>query len=250
MECCANSSQHIQLCAPFIKQRIVSDICRSVNQNIEMTLVTNINLQSFHMRASDVSAIDIGIKNNWNIYNCTTLHAKIYIFDYKYCIITSANLTPSGLSRNIECSILTDDFVLVKSASDVYSQIVNNDCIGKISKQTVSELSSIINNLPKTNKMAYPSLDLSTTYSEDILPIVKNLTGWKKSVFTVLNNFRVDEFSSQEVLEIAETLKYEYPQNYNREAKVRQILQQLRDIGLVEFTSPGKYKKLWIRGDI
>ncbi|WP_242971631.1 hypothetical protein [Acetivibrio saccincola] len=31
---------------------------------------------------------------------------------------------------------------------------------------------------------------------------------------------------------------------------MRQILQQLRDIGLIEFTSPGIYKRLWVKGDI
>ena len=61
----------------------------------------------------------------------------------------------------------------------------------------------------------------------------------------MLENFK-ETFTSAEVAVMADRIKSEYPDNHNREAKIRQVLQQLRDLGLIEFTSPGVYKKLWI----
>lgn len=40
-------------------------------------------------------------------------------------------------------------------------------------------------------------------------------------------------------------LKEQYRNNRNIEAKIRQQLQYLRDLGLVKFEGNGVYKKLW-----
>ena len=71
---------------------------------------------------------------------------------------------------------------------------------------------------------------------------------WIDSSVSEYNSIIKDDRVGQNF--IAEQLKEAYPRNHNREAKVRQILQQLRDIGLIEFTSPGIYKRLWVKGDI
>ena len=41
-------------------------------------------------------------------------------------------------------------------------------------------------------------------------------------------------------------LKNKHSNNNNIEAKIRQVLQQLRDMGFIKFVEKGKYKKLWI----
>jgi type II restriction enzyme len=102
--------------------------------------------------------------------------------------------------------------------------------------------------MPSLPKINYPKVDLhsvSQIYEDDINPIINTLTGWKKHVFCELNNFSEEVFSSQTVKIMAEQLHKIYPTNNNSEAKIRQILQYLRDLGLVEFTTPGIYKKLW-----
>lgn len=96
---CADAQQNIMLCAPFVKREIVDDIFSvTADRGLSMQLITNINLQSFYRRVSDLDAIEEFL-NNGSVYNCTTLHAKLYIFDNKRCIITSANLTTSGLKK-------------------------------------------------------------------------------------------------------------------------------------------------------
>jgi len=249
LQMCADAHQNIMLCAPFVKREIIDDIFSITDRRLSMQLITNINLQSFHRRASDLDAIEKFISNG-SVYNCTTLHAKLYIFDNKKCIITSANLTMPGLRKNLECSMLTDDLDLVGSSVYEYNSIIKDNRVGKITPQSISDIEKILKKIPPVQKIEYPQFDLSGTYESDINSIAKSLTGWKQSVFILLNTMQEDIFSSREVKIIAEQLKEAYPDNHNREAKVRQVLQQLRDIGLIEFTSPGIYRRLWVKGDI
>ncbi|HPW40986.1 MAG TPA: phospholipase D-like domain-containing protein [Bacillota bacterium] len=249
LQMCADARQNIMLCAPFVKREIVDDIFSATDRRLSMQLITNINLQSFHRRASDLGAIEKFISNGL-VYNCTTLHAKLYIFDNKKCLITSANLTTSGLRKNLECSMLTDNLDLVDSSVYEYNSIIKDNRVGRITLQSISDIGKILEKIPPVQKIAYPQFDLSATYESDINSIAKSLAGWRKSVFIILNSMQEDTFSSQEVKFIAEQLKEAYPENHNREAKVRQILQQLRDTGLIEFTSPGIYRRLWVKGAI
>jgi len=246
---CADARHNIMLCAPFVKREIVDDIFSVTDRRLSMQLITNINLQSFHRRASDLGAVEI-FASNGVVYNCTTLHAKLYIFDNKKCLITSANLTTSGFRKNLECSMLTDDLDLVDSSVYEYNSIIKDNRVGKITPQSISDIGKILEKIPPVQKIVYPQFDLSATYEADINSISKSLTGWRQSVFIILNSMQEDIFSSQEVKFIAEQLKEAYPENNNREAKVRQILQQLRDTGLIEFTSPGIYRRLWVKGVI
>jgi len=249
LQMCADANQNIMLCTPFVKREIVNDIFSVTNKQLSMKLITNINLQNFHQRASDLSAIEKFISDG-AVYNCTTLHAKLYIFDNKKCIITSANLTTSGLRKNIECSMITDELDLVNSSVKEYNSIIKDNRVGEITQQSIFDIANILKKIPHVQKIEYPQFDLSGTYESDVNTIAESLTGWRKRVFIKLNSMQEDTFSSQEVKNIAEQLKEAYPNNHNREAKVRQILQQLRDTGLIEFTSPGTYRILWTKGDI
>ena len=108
---CADAQQNIMLCAPFVKQEIVDNIFSvTADRGLSMQLITNINLPSFHRRTSDIGAIEEFLKNS-PVYNCTTLHAKLYILIIKmYYNVRKLNHIRS--SKNLECSVLTDDMDL------------------------------------------------------------------------------------------------------------------------------------------
>jgi type II restriction enzyme len=52
-----------------------------------------------------------------------------------------------------------------------------------------------------------------------------------------------------EVNKFESHLKQIYPQNKHISDKIRQQLQYLRDLGLIEFLGSGNYKKLWQDGN-
>jgi len=204
-----------------------------------------VNLRDYHSNISDLEAIRQTLQNGGRVFNCSNLHAKIYLFDESRCIITSANLTVSGLKNNAECGLLTDDAAIVKPALDFYNSVTKREDVGKITELEIEKISELLQSIPPAQPVEYPRLELSATTDRNLSAISDSLSGWKKYVFLSLGQFG-EYFTSTEVSIMAQQLQRRYPRNNNREAKIRQVLQQLRDLGLVEFSSPGVYRKLWV----
>ena len=74
----------------------------------------------------------------------------------------------------------------------------------------------------------------------------KELKGWDFLVYTIINNYFSDnkEFTLQEVYSFEEKFKEVYPMNFHIKDKIRQVLQHLRDKGIISFVSRGVYKML------
>ena len=68
-----------------------------------------------------------------------------------------------------------------------------------------------------------------------------SLRGWTLDVLNAIRRLGKREFSLQEVYAFEATLRQLHPRNQNVRPKIRQQLQVLRDIGLIEFTRPGEY---------
>jgi type II restriction enzyme len=68
--------------------------------------------------------------------------------------------------------------------------------------------------------------------------------GWTVDVLTAVRSLGKSQFSLRELYRSETGLKALHPANRNVRPKIRQQLQVLRDLGLVEFTSPGKYTVL------
>jgi type II restriction enzyme len=65
--------------------------------------------------------------------------------------------------------------------------------------------------------------------------------GWTLDVLAAVRKLRRPRFSLQEVYEFEPYLQSIHPRNRNVRPKMRQQLQVLRDLGLIEFVSPGNY---------
>lgn len=207
---------------------------------------------SFYKRSSDINALKTILQKGGAVYNFQRLHAKIYLFDDKKAIITSANLTYSGLKRNFEYGVLIDELSLVSSICKDFTKLCHNDSSGKLNIEHISEIQNIINSIPRPPEISLPKLQLDDEespedyFDKDISNIVKNLSGWKKAVFSALRFIEKQVFTTNDFSLIVPYLRKQYPANNNIEAKIRQQLQELRDLGLVKFEGNGVYKKLWI----
>ncbi|NMC11747.1 MAG: hypothetical protein GYA34_02565 [Chloroflexi bacterium] len=65
-----------------------------------------------------------------------------------------------------------------------------------------------------------------------------NLSGWQKIIFQYLPE---KEFTTDEMYRYVEEFKKNYPDNKHIEAKIRQILQQLRDLGFIIHLGQGRW---------
>ncbi len=73
------------------------------------------------------------LRTGLEIMLCPRVHFKMLVFDFESAYIGSANLTGAGIGmksrdrRNFECGILTDDPVLVESATEQFDSVWRGD---------------------------------------------------------------------------------------------------------------------------
>jgi len=69
--------------------------------------------------------------------------------------------------------------------------------------------------------------------------------GWISDVNDCIKKLEKDEFTLQEIYKFSEELKEKYPNNHHIEDKIRQMLQELRDAGVIQFLdNNGNYRKI------
>ncbi|MDY0302519.1 MAG: GIY-YIG nuclease family protein [Candidatus Moranbacteria bacterium] len=74
---------------------------------------------------------------------------------------------------------------------------------------------------------------------------MKDLKGWNFIVYTLIkNNFKNNPFTLDELYQFEKYFQQVYPSNFHIKDKLRQILQNLRDKGVLAFISKGNYQLL------
>lgn len=98
-------------------------------------------------------------------------------------------------------------------------------------------------NFPKIDFDKDESCD--ATIDKSLLENNSHFSGWQREVFIALNSLKQQTFCKHDYMPNIPNLQMVYPENNNVEAKIRQVLQQLRDMGLIKFEGKGVYTKLW-----
>jgi len=255
----ADTEESFIFTSPFVKLSAVKLILESRKHDFSINGAVSYRLRNFERGASDLNAIELLHEANASIMNIPNLHSKIYIFDSSLAVISSANLTTGGLLRNVEIGLLLKQRDAVKELkSYIINMLSDSEKSSSITEEIISESNNILESLPKTPKedrseFSKMERDLFATEedSTDIVfqggtkAILGGLTSWKKDVFECLLNINKDVFNLDDVYAFKNGLSVLHPENKNIKPKIRQQLQILRDIGLLEFGQPGVYRKLW-----
>ncbi len=250
-KCVKKSEVSIKLCSPFVKQNTVDEIYENKKNHTQLSLITNINLMNFYKKSSDISALQTINANKGFVYNFQRLHAKIYIFDDQYSIITSANLTTSGLNKNYEYGIYIDEKEIVTKICDDYNNICMNEDIKLFEKKQINDIYKLLSLLPKQQEPTSPECDdhqeneYDAVISKEMLLNHLNLTGWHKDLVEVLHSIQKKTFTKHDYLEYVPSLRNKHPASKTIENTIRRVLQELRDKGLLKFEGNGVYTKLW-----
>ena len=221
------------------------------SRSIAFTLITSFKLMNFFRQASDLDALEMIIEKNGQVKNAQKLHAKMYIFDDKKSVITSGNLTNGGLRQNYEYGIYSEDAYLLESISGDFDELNNDSQTGIISKEEINTAKKILESVPKEKSLRLPAVtpklqgEIDDVYTGGEESIIKNLDGWKLDVFKCLLNIPQQIFQLKDVYLFESKLMRLHPINTKVKPKIRQQLQQLRDIGLIQFLGQGHYRKLW-----
>ena len=118
--------ENLILVSPFIKRSKTAEILvelkrRRVENKVRVVVLTDLRPESTLNGSTDLEAL-VELGNNLpqvDLTHLPSLHAKVYVADRKMAIITSGNLTDSGLSRNIEYGVaFTDEKVVGEIRQD------------------------------------------------------------------------------------------------------------------------------------
>ena len=103
-----SNTSRLRIVVPFVKEQIVRKIQEKFDLEY-LELITRFDLKDFASGVSDLQSLKFAVSNNASVFGISPLHSKIYIFDSRAAIVSSANLTYAGLISNHECGILLND---------------------------------------------------------------------------------------------------------------------------------------------
>jgi hypothetical protein len=101
-------TKYLRVISPFISEQIIRNIQRQFDFN-NFELITRFKLSEFALNVSSIDGLRFAVENGAKIWGIKDLHSKVYLFDNRVAIITSANLTNGGLIHNYECGLYTND---------------------------------------------------------------------------------------------------------------------------------------------
>jgi hypothetical protein len=117
-------TKKLRIISPFVGEQIIRNIQGRFNFN-ELELITRYNLQDFATGLSSLDALKFSTENGAKIYGINNLHSKIYIFDDRAAIVSSANLSMGGLITNYECGLYTTDSIVISGLHSYFDKLLS-----------------------------------------------------------------------------------------------------------------------------
>ena len=240
------------IASPYVNRGIM-ELTNLASRDVKRTLITRTDLRDFAMGASDLETLRILERDGVRIRSLIGLHAKIYIFDSASALVTSANATYSGMHRNWECGLgTTDASVVVQLSKYVLRGLGADRPPRKIEAEDLDSirtaLATIKTSIPQPSRLIEPATTAPApepVFSiADEAELLAGFRGWLRLTLRGVIQMPRSSFRLQDLLSVCAPLAaQEYPKNYHVSDKLRQQLQELRDLGIVEFVSPGIYRR-------
>lgn len=116
------NTKELKIISPFVKEQVVRKIESQFDYN-NFELITRFNLQDFAMKVSSLNGLKFCVEKGARVFGIKDLHSKVYIFDKRAAIITSANLTNGGLVSNHECGIFLTDKSVIQNLHNYFNDL-------------------------------------------------------------------------------------------------------------------------------
>jgi HKD family nuclease len=182
-------------------------------------------------------------------------HPKLYLLNngnHATVVIGSSNLTGGGLRNNVEINAIIKSDINNEIISDIYGLYNRLKFRSKLFKpdanylKNYEKIRTALNKSYKTYQREPQNTEILTELKqkEEALPKIKldasSLFGWQKLVYEKLPS---GIFKTSDIYLFEEEFRKRYPENENIQAKIRQILQQLRNLELIKYHKRETWEK-------
>ncbi|RMD58717.1 NgoFVII family restriction endonuclease [Candidatus Parcubacteria bacterium] len=179
-----------------------------------------------------------------------TYHPKLYLFREEnglQAIVGSSNLTEGGLRANVEVNVMLDfpnaEDETAQALLDFYTRLKFSQGCFVPDEAYIEQYARVAERVRATRKAADADAVKDLAVREKALPQVvpsaRDLSGWQRLVYSRLPT---GKFATSDLYAFVPEFQKAYPENANIEAKIRQVLQQLRDLGLVHHLGRGEWQ--------
>ncbi|GMU41005.1 MAG: hypothetical protein AMXMBFR23_18710 [Chloroflexota bacterium] len=115
----AAAQESVIIASPFIREPSARWLATHLADSVSVSVLTDIRADSIGSGSLDVSALTfLSRERGATITTLRGMHAKVIVADNHAAVITSGNLTPSGIDRNFEYGVRLTDPVTVRQARD------------------------------------------------------------------------------------------------------------------------------------
>ena len=254
LELVSTAKKSIKIISPLIKENICQELILLKQSQTKFELITTFKFPNFCSGKSDLSAFDTLMHANGKIKINPRIHSNIYLFDDKKAIVSSANLSETGLMNNFEYGIIFEDKILVAHVLEDYNSIAKHQETRPVKKAEIEIIQKILfpiqkNTTEKKLRLSKFEVDhIKETFDVVDAPvdaISAVFEGWQLEVFNCINLTQQQVFSLEEVYLFENHLKKIFPSQKNIPEKIEIQLKYFIDLGLINFLESGFYKKLW-----
>ena len=161
------NTTEICIVSPFITDNIVKHLIDNFKGKT-IKVITRYNLNDFRKGVSSLTAIERLLKNKAQIKGVMGLHSKLYLFDNKSVIITSANFTNGGFFNNKEFGILSDEKNTIEESQSYFNELWNID-LEFLNESKLNDWKNIIATSKPAAKQSEELPDFGKSYQKSII---------------------------------------------------------------------------------
>ena len=238
--------------SPYVNSAFVQ-VLSEVSPSVKTTLVTKTDLRDFAIGSSSLDTLCDLANNGVRILSLTGLHAKVYVFDRHRALVTSANATWAGMRSNWECGVALNQRSAVRRVARlVMSGFGADNPLMEFRAPELARLRPQVEALrasvPTISQVKAPdtpeALEEFTFRLANNEELARSFPGWTGLTLDFVLNLPSDTFTLGEVYAgFTPIAERRYPRNKHISDKIRQQLQRLRQLGLVEFLGNGEYRR-------
>jgi hypothetical protein len=246
----AACEKRLLISSPYVNNGI-KEITGYVSDTVNRVLVTKVSLTDFALNASSLESLCDLARDGVKIQVLGGLHAKVYIFDNYSALVTSANATAAGLNSNWECGIETSDKATIsKLTKAVLGGFGAPKAPWDISakelealRESVAAIKATVPPALKTKKEFKPPSEPEFSIKDES-QLLKGFAGWRRLTLEGVLALPRGIFRLNDVYRICLPMAARrYPNNTRAKEKLRQQLQELRDLEIIEFLGRGTYRR-------